>query len=83
MPPKRIAGAKRKPVKALARHDTPMSDITNLWCYIEGDKNPFLVTVSLSILIDELKDKILEEENTYLQGVDGLSDLTLWKVRYI
>jgi hypothetical protein len=58
--------------------DISMSDITNLWCYIEGDKRPFLLTVSLRIMIEQLKEKI-QEKNTFLQGVDT-TELTLWKV---
>jgi hypothetical protein len=84
MPPKRNAGAKKKPVKALAREDSPMSDtdITDLWCYIEGDKRPFLLTVSSSIMTEKLKQIIVKEKHKFLPGVDA-SELTLWKVRYM
>jgi hypothetical protein len=51
-----------------------------LWCYIEGDTSAFGLTVSLSITIDDLKNKILEKKNAFLQGVN---DLSLWKVRHI
>lgn len=50
-----------------------------LWCLIEGDKDPFLVTASSNIIIAELKEIIKEE--ALLQRVDAPC-LILRKVRY-
>ena len=53
-----------------------------IWCLVEGDKNPFSVTVSSTRFIGELQKIIKKERNNDFQRVDA-SDLTLWKVRYL
>ena len=57
-----------------------MSDI-QLWCYIERDNSHFLIVVSPTLVIDDLRTKIKEKKSNLLQKVDA-SNLVLWKVRY-
>ncbi len=59
-----------------------MSDDTyTLFCFVQGDNNPFPVTVPLKTFIGELIEEIKEEKSNFLKGFDAPS-LILWKVRY-
>jgi hypothetical protein len=51
-----------------------------LWCIVEDDAAPFLVTVPTNAYINDLKKLIKEErKNGILKDVDA-TDLVLWKV---
>lgn len=52
------------------------NDTCSLFCLIEGDTNPFQVTVSAGQSIYFLKEVILEQA---FRDVDAV-DLVLWKV---
>jgi len=58
-----------------------MSVTWTLWGLVEGDQSPFTITVSPSILIEELKKIIKAEKSHCLQNFDA-SDLAVWKVCY-
>ena len=54
-----------------------------LWCYIEGDRDVFSVSISPNDFIDDLKKQIYNKgSRRHFVGFDP-SDLTLTKVRYI
>ena len=51
-----------------------------LWCALDDDYVPFVVTASVNTNIAQLKKLVLEErKNASLRGVDA-ADLVLWKV---
>ena len=51
-----------------------------VWCLIEGDSNPFEVTVAVTADIGDLKELIREKgKSISFRGIDA-KDLTLWKV---
>jgi Crinkler effector protein N-terminal domain len=56
--------------------------MTELWCYIEGKRDYFGVTISPKSTIDNLKTEIY---NKYVQFIVqcSRSDLLLMKVHYI
>ena len=55
-----------------------MSDTSyNLWCLVEGENTPFLVTAPSNILIGRLKERIQETIKTGIRA----HKLELWKVR--
>jgi hypothetical protein len=57
-----------------------MSNITHdIWCFIEGDEEPFFITPSSTTIVARLKDMIKDEKSRVLQRVDS-QELTLWKV---
>ena len=58
------------------------NDTRVLFCLIQGETNPFRVTVSTGQGIFFLKEVIQEErKNRALRDVDAV-DLVLWKVRH-
>ena len=57
--------------------------MTELWCYIEGERDIFSVSVSPNHTIDDLKKKICNEQHSKLTVQCSPSDLILKKVRYI
>ena len=58
-----------------------MSDNCELWCFVKGDKAPFPIIASSTMLVELLKTKIKEERSSLLKQVDACY-LKLWKVRY-
>lgn len=59
-----------------------MSNITHdIWCFIEGDQQPFFITTSSTTSVARLKDMIKDRKSNFLQRVDS-QGLSLWKVRY-
>ncbi len=58
--------------------------MTELWCYIEGQSSPFIITVLPNLAVYNLKEKILDENvHFFAQYRLGALSLTLTKVRYI
>ena len=57
--------------------------MTVLWCYIEGKRNIFSVTISPDCTIYTLKTQIYEAERIQFISQCSPSDLTLTKVHYI
>jgi len=53
--------------------------MTKLWCYIEGERTTFSVTISPDCTVDDLKKQIHNVESLEC----GPRRLTLTKVRYI
>ena len=59
-----------------------MSNMTyTLWCLVSSDSDPFFVTISPTMSIATLKERIKEKKGALFSGKDA-SDLTLWKVRH-
>ena len=58
--------------------------MTELWCYVEGQRDIFPVSISPSCRIDDLKSEIYTS-NKGSRSFDGCDprDLTLMKVCYI
>ncbi len=56
--------------------------ITQLWCYLQGEKEPFFITIDPSTRVGALQTKMKTEWGRPLQGI-GAMDLLLWKVRYL
>ena len=54
----------------------------NLWCYIQGKRNYFGVSISRDSTIDQLKREIYMTRREFFAGRDA-PDLNLTKVRYI
>ena len=54
----------------------------DLWCYIQGKRNYFGVSISRDSRIDHLKDEIYKKGSEFFAGRDA-PDLNLTKVRYI
>jgi len=52
--------------------------IIKLFCWIFGDREPFLVKISPDETVDELKKAIVANNPNRLQGIDAVS-LRLWK----
>jgi hypothetical protein len=52
-----------------------------LWCIVEDDNTPFLVTVPTNARIAELKDLVCVKRMSILRGVDA-AGLDLWKVSH-
>lgn len=57
--------------------------MNELWCYIEGERDIFSVSMSPNHTIDDLKKQICDEQHSKLIAQCSPSDLTLKKVRYI
>ena len=53
-----------------------MTELTELWCYVEGSHTVFLVSISLNHKIDNLKTAIYNKASNWFVGYGSL-DLTL------
>jgi len=52
-----------------------------LWLFVEGDDEPFIVTInSPDKFVAQVQIMIKEERSKFLQGISP-AQLTLWKVR--
>jgi hypothetical protein len=62
---------------------TPMSHLTarNLWCIVESQTTPFVVTVSLDVSIGQFKKLVREMKGKWTFREVDAADLVLWKVR--
>ena len=54
------------------------SNMLTLVCWVFGDKNPFLVEISLAKTILHLKDAIVARMPNRFHGIDA-NELVLWK----
>ena len=54
---------------------------TIVWCLLEGDDSPFLIRISPTSLIGDLKGLIKKKRENTLRMVDR-ANLGLWKVCY-
>ncbi len=52
-----------------------------LWCYILGAPNPFILPALSTLRLSLVKNLIKEDSADNARGVDA-QDLTLWRVRY-
>ena len=71
------------PITPVDSTPTTMAELElTLWCYVEGDRNYFSVSIPPNHSIHELKTRIYAKRNNSFVGCDAM-DLNLAKVRYI
>jgi Crinkler effector protein N-terminal domain len=58
------------------------SQMIKLWCYTEGRRDVFSISISPDRIIDDLKKQIYDEQVKSIVGC-GSARLTLTKVRYM
>jgi hypothetical protein len=55
--------------------------MSSLWCFVEGDQNPFSVNPLSDANVQRLKELIIAKKGVEFRGLNT-TDLMLWKVCY-